>query len=251
MIASRTGGRYVRADEANAVGRRGGRAARAAARRRREASRVEPRERAALVRRAGAAAAGAGHRSSWGARASATSTRSAGRVAAPVCTARRSRAPARRGAAAAWRRLGFGIGDLERGNRLYREGRYEEAVAAYTRVVESGKATPQVHYNLGTALLALGRFDEADRTSRRRCRAWTRSCAACVLQPRQPLPRRCACGVGRGTPGRSCSMRPSRRTAGAAHCARRRRCEVEPRAGPARTRGERAAAQHAEPGSAG
>jgi Ca-activated chloride channel family protein len=57
---------------------------------------------------------------------------------------------------------GFGIGDLEKGNRLYREGKYEEAVAAYQRVVESGKASPQVHYNLGTALLALGRYDEAD-----------------------------------------------------------------------------------------
>ena len=59
--------------------------------------------------------------------------------------------------------LGFGIGDLERGNRMYRAGRYEEAVEAYQRVVRSGKATPQVHYNLGTALLALGRHEEAER----------------------------------------------------------------------------------------
>jgi Ca-activated chloride channel homolog len=58
--------------------------------------------------------------------------------------------------------LGLGIGDLERGNRLYREGRYEEAVAAYQRVLESNRATPQVHYNMGTALLALGRFNDAD-----------------------------------------------------------------------------------------
>lgn len=57
---------------------------------------------------------------------------------------------------------GFGIGDLEKGNRLYREGKYEDAVAAYQRVVESGKASPQVHYNLGTALLALGRYQDAD-----------------------------------------------------------------------------------------
>lgn len=57
---------------------------------------------------------------------------------------------------------GFGIGDLEKGNRLYREGKYEDAVAAYQRVVESGEASPQVHYNLGTALLALGRYEEAD-----------------------------------------------------------------------------------------
>ena len=58
--------------------------------------------------------------------------------------------------------LGFGIGDLERGNRLYRAGDYEGAAAAYGRVVSAGKATPQVHYNLGTALLALGRNEEAE-----------------------------------------------------------------------------------------
>jgi Ca-activated chloride channel family protein len=58
--------------------------------------------------------------------------------------------------------LAFGIGDLERGNRLYRAGDYEGAVAAYSKVVSAGKATPQVHYNLGTALLALGRHNEAE-----------------------------------------------------------------------------------------
>lgn len=57
---------------------------------------------------------------------------------------------------------GFGIGDFERGNRLYRAGKYEEAVAAYQKVLDSGKATPQLHYNLGTALLALGRYTEAE-----------------------------------------------------------------------------------------
>jgi Ca-activated chloride channel family protein len=58
--------------------------------------------------------------------------------------------------------LGFGIGDVERGNRLYRAGRYEEAVEAYQAAVRSGKASPQVRYNLGTALLQLGRYEEAD-----------------------------------------------------------------------------------------
>jgi Ca-activated chloride channel homolog len=57
---------------------------------------------------------------------------------------------------------GLGIGDLERGNRHYREGRYEEAVAAYQQLLDAGRATPQLHYNLGTALLALGRYTEAD-----------------------------------------------------------------------------------------
>lgn len=56
-----------------------------------------------------------------------------------------------------------GIGDVERGNRLFREGRYEAAVAAYRTALEDGKDGPVVHYNLGTALLRLGRYDEADR----------------------------------------------------------------------------------------
>jgi Ca-activated chloride channel family protein len=57
----------------------------------------------------------------------------------------------------------FGPGDLERGNRLYRSGRYAEAAEVYTRIIESGKASPQVQYNLATALLALGRHAEAER----------------------------------------------------------------------------------------
>jgi Ca-activated chloride channel family protein len=59
--------------------------------------------------------------------------------------------------------LAFGIGDLEKGNRLYRAGKYAEAAEAYERVVNAGKATPQVHYNLGTAYLALGRHEDAER----------------------------------------------------------------------------------------
>lgn len=58
---------------------------------------------------------------------------------------------------------GFGPGDLERGNRLYREGRYAEAVEAYQSALEDGEATPELQYNLGTALLRLGRYDEAER----------------------------------------------------------------------------------------
>ncbi len=59
--------------------------------------------------------------------------------------------------------LGFGIGDLERGNRHYREGRYEEAVEAYRNALADGDDSPALRYNLGTALLRLGRYDEAER----------------------------------------------------------------------------------------
>ena len=56
----------------------------------------------------------------------------------------------------------YGPGDLERGNRLYREGRYAEAVAAYESALRSGTSSPQLFYNLGTALVRLGRFAEAE-----------------------------------------------------------------------------------------
>lgn len=56
----------------------------------------------------------------------------------------------------------FGIGDLERGNRLYRQGRYTEAVEAYRAALQDGNDSPTLHYNLGTALLRLGRHDEAE-----------------------------------------------------------------------------------------
>jgi Ca-activated chloride channel family protein len=73
--------------------------------------------------------------------------------------------PQKRAAAAVILLLAFGtgwtIGDVERGNRLYRAGKYEEAVRVYQEVIRSGKAAPYVHYNLGTALLKLGRYAEA------------------------------------------------------------------------------------------
>jgi Ca-activated chloride channel family protein len=56
---------------------------------------------------------------------------------------------------------GFGVGDKERGNRLYREGRYAEAVEAYHEALRDGDASPELRYNLGTALLRLGRYEEA------------------------------------------------------------------------------------------
>ncbi len=58
--------------------------------------------------------------------------------------------------------VGFGIGDLERGNRLYRAGRFSEAVQAYEQALHDGGSSPELQYNLGTALLQVGRYAEAE-----------------------------------------------------------------------------------------
>lgn len=58
---------------------------------------------------------------------------------------------------------GFGIGDLERGNRYYRSGKYEQAVKAYEQALAGGNESPELRYNLGTALLQLGRYPDAER----------------------------------------------------------------------------------------
>lgn len=58
--------------------------------------------------------------------------------------------------------VAFGIGDKERGNRLYRAGKYQEAAAAYAQALQRGDDSPELHYNYGTALLRLGRYAEAD-----------------------------------------------------------------------------------------
>ena len=55
-----------------------------------------------------------------------------------------------------------GLGDMERGNRHFREGRYREAVEAYEAALADGEDGPVLRYNLGTALLKLGRYGEAE-----------------------------------------------------------------------------------------
>lgn len=47
------------------------------------------------------------------------------------------------------------------GDRLYKEGRFKEAAAAYEQALRSGKESARLEYNLGTALLAAGQRDEA------------------------------------------------------------------------------------------
>ncbi|MGH7466739.1 MAG: VWA domain-containing protein [Longimicrobiales bacterium] len=57
--------------------------------------------------------------------------------------------------------VGWSVGALERGNRHYRAGRYAEAVQEYQAALREQADSPELHYNLGTALLQLGRFEEA------------------------------------------------------------------------------------------
>jgi Ca-activated chloride channel homolog len=54
------------------------------------------------------------------------------------------------------------FGGLERGNRLYRNGEYAEAVEAYRGALGTRADGPALRYNLGTALLRLGRYAEAE-----------------------------------------------------------------------------------------
>jgi Ca-activated chloride channel family protein len=55
-----------------------------------------------------------------------------------------------------------GLGDIERGNRHYRAGRYAEAVEAYESALRDGSDSSELRYNMGTALLQLGRYEEAE-----------------------------------------------------------------------------------------
>ncbi|MGQ0562385.1 MAG: VWA domain-containing protein [Gemmatimonadota bacterium] len=61
---------------------------------------------------------------------------------------------------------GFAIGELERGNRYYRAGKYAEAVREYEKAVANGDNSPELRYNLGTALLRLGRYADAEKQLR-------------------------------------------------------------------------------------
>jgi Ca-activated chloride channel homolog len=57
---------------------------------------------------------------------------------------------------------GATLGGPERGNRLFRAGQYAEAVEAYRSVLGTRRDGPVLRYNLGTALLHLGRYEEAE-----------------------------------------------------------------------------------------
>lgn len=61
---------------------------------------------------------------------------------------------------------GFAIGELERGNRYYRTGHYQEAVREYEKAIANGDNSPETRYNLGTAYLRLGKYEDAERNLR-------------------------------------------------------------------------------------
>ena len=52
-------------------------------------------------------------------------------------------------------------GALAEGARLFRRGDYAGAARVYAAALERGDGSPRIRYGLGTALLALGRWDEA------------------------------------------------------------------------------------------
>jgi tetratricopeptide (TPR) repeat protein len=83
--------------------------------------------------------------------------------------------------------LAIGGGAVAEGNRHYRSGDYRRAAAAYSRALAEGDSSAAVRYNLGTALLRLGRHDEA----RPHLEAASRARA-----PRPPLPFRAAFNAG-------------------------------------------------------
>jgi tetratricopeptide (TPR) repeat protein len=51
--------------------------------------------------------------------------------------------------------------DFERGNVLYREGKFEQAAAAYEAILGQGLAGPAVYFNLGNSYYRLGKIAPA------------------------------------------------------------------------------------------
>jgi tetratricopeptide (TPR) repeat protein len=61
---------------------------------------------------------------------------------------------------------GFATGEdarstFDQGNRLYEEGKFAEAAAAYEKILQGGRSSPAVYFNLGNALFKSGRVGRA------------------------------------------------------------------------------------------
>ncbi|MCD8072962.1 MAG: tetratricopeptide repeat protein, partial [Alistipes sp.] len=53
-------------------------------------------------------------------------------------------------------------GDIRKGNRSYAEGRYDVSEREYMRAVEKNPESFEARYNLGNALYRQGKWDEAE-----------------------------------------------------------------------------------------
>jgi tetratricopeptide (TPR) repeat protein len=51
--------------------------------------------------------------------------------------------------------------DFEAGNKFYEQGKYPEAAAAYEKLVQAGRTSAAVYYNLGNAFFKAGQFGKA------------------------------------------------------------------------------------------
>jgi Ca-activated chloride channel family protein len=63
----------------------------------------------------------------------------------------------------AWLTAAFAdVGEsMRRGNRLYNEGKYDEALLSYQDALVQEPDNPKIHYNMGRALYKMERYDEA------------------------------------------------------------------------------------------
>ena len=50
---------------------------------------------------------------------------------------------------------------MRRGNRLYNDGKYDEALLSYQDALVQEPDNPKIHYNIGRALYKMERYDEA------------------------------------------------------------------------------------------
>lgn len=50
---------------------------------------------------------------------------------------------------------------FDQGNKLYEEGRFAEAASAYEKILQTGRSSPEVYFNLGNALFKSGQVGRA------------------------------------------------------------------------------------------
>ena len=50
---------------------------------------------------------------------------------------------------------------FDRGNALYRDGKFEEAASSYESILRQGFASPSIYFNLGNSYYRMGRIAPA------------------------------------------------------------------------------------------